>query len=199
MTAFSKPRGRRPGNTDTRQSILQAALGLFSRYGYDKVSLRSVAREADVDPALIHHYFDSKADLFTRSVLDIEFNAGAMLTRIMAAPQETLGRQAVREFIATWRTVGARDRFTAMFRAAVNDDGARRPLIEFLNREIFMKIADAQGHPNAVLRANLAVSALLGLVMARDILEIGPLVTAKEDELVRSVGAALQQYLVEPW
>jgi AcrR family transcriptional regulator len=199
VDTIPKPRGRRPGNSDTRYSILQAALGLFSRFGYDKVSLRAVAREADVDPALIHHYFDSKADLFTRSVLDLEFNAEAMLQRVMASPTEAIGQQAVREFVATWHAAGARDRFTAMFRAAVNDEGARRPLVEFVNREIFMKIAAAQGHANATLRANLAVSALLGLVMARDILEIATLQNARDEELVRGLGAALQQYLVEPW
>jgi len=199
VDTIPKPRGRRPGNSDTRYSILQAALGLFSRFGYDKVSLRAVAREADVDPALIHHYFDSKADLFTRSVLDLEFNAEAMLQRVMSSPQEAIGQQAVREFVATWRSTGARDRFTAMFRAAVNDEGARRPLVEFVNREIFMKIALAQGHTNAAFRANLAVTALLGLVMGRDILEIPTLQNTADEELVRGLGAALQQYLVEPW
>jgi AcrR family transcriptional regulator len=178
---------------------MQAALALFSRHGYDKVSLRSVAREADVDPALIHHYFDSKAELFSRSVLDTELRPEAILERISAGPTEEIGRQAVREFIAAWRTPGASDRFTAMFRAAVNDEGARRPLVEFLNREIFVKLAQSQGHTNATVRANLAVSALLGLVMARDILEIPALATLKEDALVHGLGAALQQHLVEPW
>ena len=194
-----KPRGRRPGNSDTRQSILTAALTLFSRFGYDKVSLRAIAREADVDPALIHHYFDSKADLFSRSVLDLELNAEAMLQRIMTGPTAEIGARAVREFAHTWHEDGARDRFTAMFRASVSDEGARRPLVEFLNREIFMKIAAAQGHPNAAVRANLAVCSLLGLVMGREILEISSLAALKDEELVRGMGLALQQYLVEQW
>ncbi|MGC4154351.1 MAG: TetR family transcriptional regulator [Propionicimonas sp.] len=199
MTENSKPRGRRPGNSDTRATIMQAALALFSRDGYDKVSLRAVAREADVDPALIHHYFDSKAELFSRSVLDAELRPEAILERIITGPAEEIGRQAVREFIVAWQAPGAKDRFTAMFRAAVNDDGARRPLVEFLNREIFVKLAQSQGHANATVRANLAVSALLGLVMARDILEIPALTMLKEDALVHGLGAALQQHLVEPW
>ncbi len=199
METNGKPRGRRPGNSDTRHSILTAALGLFSRFGYDKVSLRAVAREADVDPALIHHYFDSKADLFTRAVLDIELNAEAMLQRIMDGPTDEIGARAVREFATAWKSPGARDRFTAMFRASVSDEGARRPLVEFLNREIFMKIASAHGHRNAAARANLAVSAMLGLVMGRDILEISSLTSMKDEELVRGMGPALQQYLVAQW
>ncbi len=199
MAENAKPRGRRPGNSGTRDDILRAALTLFSQSGYDKVSLRAVAREADVDPALIHHYFDSKAELFSRSVLDVELRPEAILERITAGPAEELGRRAVREFLAAWRAPGASDRFTAMFRAAVNDDGARRPLVEFLNREIFVKLARAHGHGNAVVRGNLAVSALLGLVMARDILEIPALATLKDDALIDGLGVALQQYLVEPW
>lgn len=199
MAENAKPRGRRPGNSGTRAAIMQAALALFSRQGYDKVSLRAVAREADVDPALIHHYFESKAELFSRSVLDAELRPAAILERITAGPADEIGRRAVHEFIAAWQVPGARDRFTAMFRAAVNDEGARRPLVEFLNREIFVKLAQSQGHANATLRANLAVSALLGLVMARDILEIPALASLKEDALIRGLGAALQQHLVEPW
>ncbi|MCW5953202.1 MAG: helix-turn-helix transcriptional regulator, partial [Propionibacteriaceae bacterium] len=79
MAENAKPRGRRPGNSGTRAAIMQAALALFSRNGYDKVSLRAVAREADVDPALIHHYFDSKAELFSRSVLDGDLRPAAIL------------------------------------------------------------------------------------------------------------------------
>lgn len=199
MAANAKPRGRRPGNSGTRAAILRAALSLFSRQGYDKVSLRAVAREADVDPALIHHYFESKAELFSRSVLDAELRPAAILERITAGPAEEIGRRAVLEFLTAWRVPGAEDRFTAMFRAAVSDEGARRPLVEFLNREIFVKLAQSQGHDDAALRANLAISALLGLVMARDILQIPVLTSLPENELVRGLGAALQQYLVEPW
>lgn len=199
METNVKPRGRRPGNSGTKETIKQAALALFSLHGYDKVSLRAVAREADVDPALIHHYFASKADLFTSSVLDIDLNPEAVLARINAGPREEIGQRAVREFVSAWQKPGAKDRFTAMFRAAVNDEEARRPLVEFLNREIFVKLTQAQGHTNATVRANLAVSAILGLVMARDILEISALETLKQEDLVLGLGAALQQHLVEPW
>lgn len=97
MAENAKPRGRRPGNSGTRATILQAALTLFSHRGYDKVSLRSVAREADVDPALIHHYFDSKAELFSRSVLDTDLQPATILERITAGPSAEIGRRAVQE------------------------------------------------------------------------------------------------------
>ena len=60
--------GRRPGNADTRGEIVQAATRVFAAKGYDGTSLRAVAREAGVDPALVHHYFEGKAGLFVAAM-----------------------------------------------------------------------------------------------------------------------------------
>ena len=60
--------GRRPGNQDTRQSILDAARAVFADKGFDKASIRAIATEAKVDPALVHHYFGTKDKLFLASM-----------------------------------------------------------------------------------------------------------------------------------
>jgi AcrR family transcriptional regulator len=62
----SVPRGRRPGPTETREDILDAARDLFSQQGYEKASMRAIARRAKVDPALIVHYFSSKEGLLVQ-------------------------------------------------------------------------------------------------------------------------------------
>ena len=82
-----RPRGRRPGRTDTQRCHSEAALTLFSEMGYEKVSLRAVARAAEVDPALIHHYFENKADLFARSVLDLPLDAEAIVAADPRRPE----------------------------------------------------------------------------------------------------------------
>lgn len=194
-----RPRGRRPGRTDTRAAIQAAALTLFSEMGYEKVSLRAIARAADVDPALIHHYFENKADLFARSVLDIPLDAERIVADILAGPVEGIGERTIDAFLSAWDQPGAGDRFTAMLRAAVTVPNARRPLSEFMTREILVKVAEALGHPNARLRAQLAVSMLLGLALSRDILELPSLVKARNPVLVKVLGRALQTQLVDPW
>ena len=60
--------GRRPGKVDTKGDIIEAATRVFARKGYDGASLRAIAREAGVDPALVHHYFDGKASLFVAAM-----------------------------------------------------------------------------------------------------------------------------------
>ena len=68
MSAAAAAAGRRPGNVDTKSEIVEAAKRVFAAKGYDGASLRAVAREAGVDPALVHHYFDGKAALFVAAM-----------------------------------------------------------------------------------------------------------------------------------
>src|SRR5271170_3338922 len=68
MSAAAAAAGRRPGNVDTKSEIVEAAERVFAAKGYDGASLRAVAREAEVDPALVHHYFDGKASLFVAAM-----------------------------------------------------------------------------------------------------------------------------------
>ena len=179
------PRGRRPGREDTRAIIKAAALTLFSEQGYDKVSLRAIARAADVDPALIHHYFESKAELFARTVLDLPVDAEAIPVH------EAWAIASVREFLQVWEGPdGGRERLTAALRSAVSDETGRRPMSEFMIREVFTPIADALGHPNAKLRGQLAVSLLLGLALARYVVKFPALAHSKESLLAEQVGGA---------
>ena len=94
--------GRRPGNADTRGEIVEAAKRVFAAKGYDGASLRAVAREAEVDPALVHHYFDGKASLFVAAMaLPFDPRAGRRSTptpldRIARAPASIAG------FLTMW-------------------------------------------------------------------------------------------------
>jgi len=51
-----------------RERILDAAEELFGRHGFDGVTLRDVAAQAEADTALLHYYFDGKAKLFDEVV-----------------------------------------------------------------------------------------------------------------------------------
>lgn len=196
----SKPRGRRPGRADTRTTIRQAALSLFSTTGYDKVSLRAIAREADVDPALIHHYFASKSDLFAQTVLDFPLDADRFVTGVVAGPKDQIGIRAVKAFLDAYNDPNeGRERFNAMLRSAVAEDVVHRPLCEFMSKEVYGPIAQQLGHSNYKLRGQLAVSLLLGMALTRYILNLKAMVAAPDAELIRSLGRAMQEILVEDW
>lgn len=196
-----KPRGRRPGRGDTKATIRRAALTLFSSIGYDKVSLRAIAREADVDPALIHHYFVSKSDLFEQTVLDLPLDAERTVAQVIAGDRDQIGARAVQAFLSVYHGVegGGRDRFTAMLRSAVTEDIVHRPLSEYMSKEVFGPIAEQLGHSDHRLRGQLAVSLVLGMALSRYILKLPALESAADAELVRGLGRAMQQILAEPW
>src|SRR4051812_47539018 len=93
--------GRRPGPTDTRQAIRQAALAAFAADGYGATSLRGVARDAGVDPALVIHFFGSKAGLFMAAV-GWPFDAEAEMRRVVADGPESIGINLARMFVRHW-------------------------------------------------------------------------------------------------
>lgn len=195
----SRPRGRRPGRVDTRSDITAAALAMFSEIGYERVSLRAIAREADVDPALIHHYFASKAELFAEAVLALPLDDPAdVVARILDGPRESVGERAAEVLVETWEIPQAREKFTAMLKAAVTDSGAHRPLTEFLAKEIYVKVAEGLGLPDARKRAQLAVSLVAGFVLGRDIMQLPALTRLSRRDLVTTLGRSMQLVLADP-
>ena len=165
-------------------TICRAALTLFSTIGYDKVSLRAIAREADVDPALIHHYFSSKSDLFAQTVLDLPLDADRLVSDVLAGPRDQIGQAAVAAFLAAYDGPdGGRERFTAMLRSAVAEEVVQRPMSEFMSKEVFGAIAERLGHVNFKLRGQLAVSLVLGMALSRYILRL-PTLTAASDQMI---------------
>lgn len=48
---------------EKQQQIMAIALTLFANHGYDKTSIRDIAREADVNVAMVSYYFGSKDKL----------------------------------------------------------------------------------------------------------------------------------------
>lgn len=196
-TASTRPRGRRPGHDDTRGTIRRAALELFGSQGYDGVSLRAIAREAQVDPALVHHYFRSKADLYSQAVLATDIDVEELVARILDGAAAGIGRRTVSAFFALWDSPAGREQYLAHLVESVESGGGS--LDEFLAREVFSRVAASQGHSNAALRGQLAATALLGVMMGRHVVRLPVVSGVTLRVLGKPLAATLQHYLVEPW
>ncbi|MGZ4460469.1 MAG: TetR/AcrR family transcriptional regulator, partial [Nocardioidaceae bacterium] len=100
MTTVS--RGRRPGSPDTRAAILDAARGLFASGGFSGTSVRAVAAKAGVDPALVHHYFGTKEDLFV-AALALPIDLRDVLAGVAASGEpEQVAERLLRVFFSVW-------------------------------------------------------------------------------------------------
>jgi len=190
-------RGRRPAGEDTRAEILDAARAEFSLRGYDASSLRAIARLAEVDPALVHHYFDGKAALFVEA-MSIPVNPVFLIDAILAGPREDVGERLAATFFDIWDSPPGRERLVALIRSAVSHEDAARMLREFLTREVFAKVALSMDVPQPHLRAGMAAAQMIGVAMMRYVIGSEPVVGASTDEIVALVGPTLQRYLADP-
>jgi AcrR family transcriptional regulator len=157
--------------------------------------MRSVAAEAGVDPALVIHYFGSKQQLFLAAV-DLPFRVSDLLERLQNGPRGKVGERVARFALDVLADPEGRARWTGMIRAAASDPDAAAILRDVLTRRIFQPLAEALGSDDAQLRANLASSQIVGLVMARYVIGIEPLASARDDTILSAIAPTLQRYLV---
>jgi len=194
--AAQRGRGRRPGGPDTRAAIVDAARSSFAAKGYDKTSLRGIARDAGVDPALVHHYFAGKAALFAETMA-VPVNPAEVIGRVLDGDRERLGWRLVETFLAVWEPPERREALVALVRSSMTSDEAARMLREFLGREVFGRLAASTGAADPQLRGALAASQMIGLVIARYVVRVPGLAEASRAELIERLGPVLQGYLVD--
>ena len=126
--------GRRPGDPDiTRQSILTAAKARFGAVGFDRATIRAIAAEADVDPALVLHYFTKKQDLFA-AAHQLSVSPSELFGSIADLPVAQRGAALVSGYLGIFST--PRSTALSMLRAATTNDSAAAMLREFVSEEI---------------------------------------------------------------
>ncbi|MGW0486135.1 MULTISPECIES: TetR/AcrR family transcriptional regulator [Nonomuraea] len=189
--------GRRPGNPDTREAILAAARHLFADKGYDSASIRAVATRAEVDPALVHHYFGAKDKLFLACV-SAPFDPADLMPKVLTAPRAELGAALVRAILGIWDSP-AGSAAAALLGSSLSNEWIARLLREFLTTQVLRPVLEhlGIGEQEAPTRAALAATQLIGLVVIRYVLKLEPVASASPDHLVAATGPTVQRHLTE--
>ena len=190
--------GRRPGNQDTKQSILDAARQIFAERGFDKTSIRAIATEAKVDPALVHHYFGTKDKLFLAS-MNSPINPAELVPAALSGPRDEAGERLVRLVLSVWDSPTG-SAALAMFRSALSNEWTARLLREFVITQILRRaVAEMALDPaEAPIRSALLATQIAGLVTVRYILKVEPVASAAAETLVKAIGPNVQRFLTEP-
>ncbi|MCV7152810.1 TetR/AcrR family transcriptional regulator [Mycolicibacterium pyrenivorans] len=194
-TPDRKRPGRPPGASDTRDRILSCARELFARNGIDNTSIRAIAADAGVDPALVHHYFGTKTQLFAAAI-HIPIDPMTIIGPLREVPVDQIGRvlpslllplwdsELGKGFIATLRSILGGSNDVSLFRAFLQ---------EVITAEVGSRVDDPPG--SGRVRVQFVVSQLVGIVMARYILELEPFKSLPVEQIVDTVAPNLQRYL----
>ncbi len=194
------PGGRRPGNADTKAKIIEAARRVFAAHGYDGASLRAVARDALVDAALVHHYFDGKADLFI-AAMALPFDPRAVQHHTEGdTPSTFSGAHAVEGFLTMWdQAEGTGSTFASCVAAMAASRSVADAMRQFVHDRVWSAIPriDGEDEGMSMQRAALISSQLMGLAFTRYVLRVPPVSTAAPADIGRWVGPNLERYAKE--
>ncbi|MBA3279391.1 MAG: TetR/AcrR family transcriptional regulator, partial [Geodermatophilaceae bacterium] len=190
----TRPRGPRPGGSDTRATILAAARAEFASRGYDGATIRGIAVAAGVDPALVHHYFGTKSRLFA-AALEFPFDPEVLFADVLGGGIDGAGERLLRAVFAAWDNAGSRAPMLAIIRTATTSDAGAAMLREFLNRNILQRISAELSPDRAGMRAALVASQMAGLLMARYVICLPALATAAAEDIIAAVAPNVQHYL----
>jgi AcrR family transcriptional regulator len=193
--------GRRGGDSGTREAILDAARKRFAAHGYDGATIRGIAADAGVDPALVHHFYGTKERLFA-AAMRLPVVPGELISSALAAgaghPGSSLGEQLVLTALNAWDVAEVRDMFLGLLRSAATSEPALIMLREFVTEAIVGRLsaaAQTADPAQARFRAALVASQVVGLGLARQVLGLEPLAEADRAELAAAVGPTLDRYL----
>ena len=188
--------GRRPGPTTTRDAITRAARAQFSELGYDRTTIRGVAREAGVDPALVLRFYGSKDALF-REVMALPPAAAEALERIADGPRETVGRRLAELIVGLLENPETRAIVVGRIRSAVSHPEAAALVRETVTRDVG-RLTSALTDDQPDVRAVLAGTHVVGLALARYIVLVEPLASMSAADVIEYAAPTFQRYLVGP-
>lgn len=180
---------RPPRRSDsTRAAILRAARERFAADGYERATIRAVARDAAIDPSMVMRYFGNKEGLFAAaSEIDLR------LPELTGVPDGEIGTRLVRHFLDRWE---GDETLNAMLRVGVtNPAGAERVHVLFRD-QVSPVVASVCPDPEQVpVRAALLSSQILGMALTRYVLKLPPAAGLTHEEIVSWLGPTVQRYL----
>ncbi|WP_307847201.1 TetR family transcriptional regulator [Micromonospora sp. D93] len=178
----------------SHQLILEIARGQFAERGYEGTTVRTIAQEAGVDSALVHHFFLTKEGLFEAAVRGA-LQPPDLVERAMKGPRGQVGRRTVELFFSHWDEPSAAARLGGILRSMTANDMAADAVRNFLGDQVILPLTQALGHSQPELRAAMVGSHLIGLATTRYVYRVPAIAELTAAGLAAGTGKAIQTYL----
>jgi AcrR family transcriptional regulator len=187
-----------PGPRDERgvlaARILREARLAFAASGWAGTTVRAVARAADVDPALIYHYFGSKEGLLDAATTP----PPQFLERVAAnwtVPKGELGRHLIQEVMLNWEDDEVGPTLKAILQTAAHEPTTRDKLHKLIEQGLMGPAPVGDSDSDRLVRSSLIASQLLGFGFMRYVWQIEPIASMSEDEILAAMTPNLQRYI----
>ena len=195
--SMARRRGRRTRteSADTRDRILSVAREEFSERGYEKTSVRGIAKAAGVDSALVHHYFGTKEQVFEAAIAVAFAPALNAPEAVAEGPLDGVGERLTRFIFGVWENPTTRAPLLAILRSAVNNETAAAVFRRLVVSQLMRRVASQLDAPDAELRVELAAAQLVGCAMLRYVIKVEPLASADVEQIIARVAPVVQGHL----
>ncbi|GAA2183048.1 TetR family transcriptional regulator [Brooklawnia cerclae] len=187
------PRGRRPGGPDTRSAILDVAQRHFAEHGFDGASVRAIAREAGVDPALVRHYFGDKTSLFLQTTR-IALDPRALVARIVSAGRRDLGERILRVALPIWESVAG----ASLVAAAQRNPRVFQAFAAVISTSVSQASDRVLGDlpaPERQVRVAMVETTMSGLFVTRYLFRMEPIASLPRETVIRRWAPLLQRVI----
>jgi AcrR family transcriptional regulator len=178
----------RRSSVETKAVILAAARDRFRTAGFQAATIRTIAADAGVDPAMVMRYFGNKDQLFAAAAeFDLQFPDFATVD------PGRLGWLLVGHFLQRWE--GGDDALIILLRSSATNAEAAQQMREIFGTQLQPLVAARAPSGQAATRAGLIASQILGMALCRYVLRLPPVVDMTPDEIVEWLGPTIQRYL----
>ncbi len=192
------PKAVPPGPRDERgvlaARILDAARDEFAAQGWAGTTIRAVARSADVDPALIYHYFGSKEGLLDAATTPPPRWLEAV-AETWATPRDRLPAQLLRTVMASWDDDQIGPTLRAVVLTAAHEPTTREKLRAIVERSLIGQSTLGHDEAERLKRSGLIATQLIGFALVRYVWKLEPVASMTQDEVLAAMTPVLQHYV----
>jgi AcrR family transcriptional regulator len=198
MMKLMAKRSIAPGPRDERGvlagRIVASAREEFAEHGWAGTTLRAVARAADVDPALVYHYFGSKEGL-----LDAATNPPQRwldsIAKVWTSPIDQLGKSLITLLLASWTDDDIGPMLRAILQTAAHEPLTREKLRRVVEGSLMGVSELGSDERDRLTRSGLISSQMMGFALMRYVWKIEPVASMPEDEAIAAIAPNLQRYV----
>jgi AcrR family transcriptional regulator len=192
VTETPEPKKRTRNPEEKRAAILAAARLEFAERGYEKATIRAIAKRAGVTHGLVLLHFANKERLFYDAA-----EGPQVLGEQVQGDLEGLPARVAQAFVRRMESADGGDPLIAVIRSAASHGQAATALLQTMREQSTLAFAQVLDGPGTQARVDMVGALLIGVTFNRYVAGGGPLAEMPPEELVEHMTRCLRAVLLD--